>query len=151
MFEPLDKHHDRTAFDCGQDDINRYLQTMASQHAKRGISQTHVLADDSVIKAFYSLTVGGLDNHAKIISGYPNHIPTVVIGRIGVSKDYQGQGLAKMAIAHALHAIKQISHMAGVAVVTIHAKDEALARYYERLGFIRLVDSLTLFYPVSQI
>ena len=37
MFEPLDKHHNRTAFDCGQDDINRYLQIMASQHHKKGV------------------------------------------------------------------------------------------------------------------
>lgn len=29
--EPLAKHHDRKTFDCGNDDLNRYLQTMANQ------------------------------------------------------------------------------------------------------------------------
>ena len=46
MFNLLDKRHDRIAFDCGNDEINRYLQTMASQHAKKGITRTHVLTDE---------------------------------------------------------------------------------------------------------
>ncbi|WP_147287549.1 hypothetical protein [Moraxella caprae] len=34
QFELLDKHHNRQAFDCGNDEINRYLWQMASQHHK---------------------------------------------------------------------------------------------------------------------
>lgn len=58
----------------------------------------------------------------------------------------------KLVIAHAMQAIKQISKMARVAFVVIHAKNEQLAAYYKHLGFTRLLDdSLTLIYPVSQI
>lgn len=149
MFEPLDKHHDRTAFDCGQDDINRYLQTMASQHHKKGMTRVHVLADDSVIKAFYTLSNAHFDNTA--IKGYPKQIPIVIIGRIGVSKNYQGQGLSKHAIKNALERIKSVSIQSGVVFAMIDAKDEQLAQYYERLGFIRINGGLKLVYLVSQI
>lgn len=149
MFKILDKSHNRTAFNCGNDVINKYLQTMANQHAKKGISKTHVLADGEVIKAFYTLTGASLNNHQ--ISGYPSNIPCVIIGRIGVDERYQGQGLSKLAIAHALQVIKQISHDIGIAFAVIDAKDETLARYYQRLGFMRIHDSFRLVYPVNQI
>lgn len=54
MFEPLTKHHDQASFDCGNEPMNAYLKTMANQHAKKGISVTHILADNSTIKAFYT-------------------------------------------------------------------------------------------------
>lgn len=151
MFEPLAKHHDKQAFDCGNDDINRYLKMMASQHAKKGIARTHVLADGATIKAFYTLSTGLIDNSQKLINGYPHQIPCIIIGRIGVDSQYQGQGLSKIAIAHALQMIKQISRLAGVAFTVIDAKDEHLASYYERLGFVRINGGLKLVYPVSHI
>lgn len=43
--EALAKKHDRRAFDCGNDDLNRYLQTMANQQSKKRLSKTHVLID----------------------------------------------------------------------------------------------------------
>lgn len=148
--EQLAKHHDKKNFDCGNDEINRYLQTMASQHAKKGISQTHVLANDDTIRGFYTLSVINLDNQQGMIKGYPLFIPAVLIGRVGVALNEQGQGLANQLISHAMNQIKAISHIVGVAFVVIDAKTDKLADYYERLGFIRLLD-LRLVYPVGQI
>ncbi|MDH9218111.1 GNAT family N-acetyltransferase [Moraxella lacunata] len=107
------------------------------------------MADDSVIKAFYTLSNAHFDN--ATIKGYPKQIPIVIIGRIGVSKDYQGQGLSKHAIRNALERIKNISTQSGVAFAMIDAKDKQLAQYYERLGFIRINGGLKLAYLVSQI
>lgn len=90
MFEPLAKHHDKQAFDCGNDDINRYLKMMASQHAKKGVARTHALADGATIKAFYTLSTGLIDNSQKLINGYPHQIPCIIIGRIGVDSQYHG-------------------------------------------------------------
>ncbi len=150
MFNLLDKRHDRIAFDCGNDEINRYLQTMANQHAKKGITRTHVLTDGARIKAFYTLTATAFDNSQKHISGYPNEVPAIIIGRIGVDNHYQGQGLSKIAIAHALQTIKQASHEIGVAFVMIDAKNDELANYYERLGFVKITDNRLVF-PTSRI
>jgi hypothetical protein len=46
----------------------------------KGRTRVHVLADDSVIKAFYTLSNAHFDNTA--IKGYPKQIPIVIIGRI---------------------------------------------------------------------
>ena len=35
--------HDRQSFDCGEEDLNDFIQTKAQKHMKSGISQTMVL------------------------------------------------------------------------------------------------------------
>lgn len=122
---------------------------MASQHARKDISVTHILADGCVIKAFYTLSNAHFDNDG--FKNYPRQIPIVIIGRIGVDKRYQNQGLSKQIIKHALQTIKQISQLSGTAFAILDAKDEYLAQYYERLGFIRINGGLKLAYPVNQI
>ena len=39
--------HDCAGFDCGVPALNDYLRKFASQHRRRGVSQTYVLVDDS--------------------------------------------------------------------------------------------------------
>lgn len=151
LFEPLAKHHDKKAFDCGNVILNHYLQTMASQHAKKHIAQTHVLADGATIKAFYTLSNLHLNNEQGKIKGYPRLIPAILIGRIAVSIDYQGQGLSKIAIAHALAKIKQLAKDTGISFIIIDAKTDELASYYERLGFRRTDEPSRLILQMAKI
>lgn len=62
MFEILNKTHDKASFDCGNEPMNAYLKTMANQHAKKGMSVTHILADNGTIKAFYTLSNMHINN-----------------------------------------------------------------------------------------
>ena len=149
MFEILNKTHDKASFDCGNEPMNAYLKTMANQHAKKGISLTYVLSNADKICAFFSLTVDVLENHS--IKGYPNKIPVVLIGRIGVDKTMQGKGLANVMISEAMHQAKQVSQIVGVAFVVIDAKNERLATYYQNHGFLRMGNTLRLIYPINQI
>lgn len=151
MFEPLAKHHSKKAFDCGNVILNHYLQTMASQHAKKGISQTHVLADGATIKAFYTLSNLHIDNAHSKITGYPQQIPAILIGRMAVSVEYQGQGISKMILAHALAKIKRLATDTGISFVVIDAKTDDLADYYERLGFRRTDEPKRLLLQVAKI
>lgn len=136
VFERLNKSHDKESFDCNHHDINIYLKTIANQHIKKNIAQTHVLIDNnkpSTIIGFYTLSAIDVELSLK---GYPNKIPAMLIGRIGVDKFYQGQGFSKILLSHALNKIKILSLDAGIAFAIIDAKDDDLANYYKRLGFI---------------
>lgn len=148
MFEPLDKHHNRTAFDCGQDDINRYLQTMASQHHKKGVARLHVLADGKTIMGFYTLANISIELDLK---DYPRSTPAIMMGRMGVDNHHQGQGCSKVLPSHAIQSIKHISITTGVMVIVIDAKDERLAQYYEQFGFVPTANPLRLILNVRQI
>lgn len=150
MFEPLNQSHDRASFDCGNEPMNRYLKTMASQHAKKGISATHILADGATIKAFYTLSNTQIINDG-LIKGYPNDIPAILLGRIGIDKAYQGQGLLQVVLVDVFAKVKQFKQISGMAFIVIDAKTDQLFNYYQqKVGFLPLVGN-RLVYPINQI
>lgn len=151
-FELLTKSHDRQKFDSGNLAINQYLQKMANQHDKKGISKTHILTNNHKnIVGFYTLSNTSFDNREHWVKNYPNQIPAVLIGRMGVDLAFQGQSLSKKLLLSALKNVKKLSHTSGIAFAVIEAKDKKLAEYYQRIGFFRINDSLTLLYDMRNI
>lgn len=116
------------------------------------MAKVHILQDDDLtIAGFYTLSNSLLDNTELKIKGYPKNIPIVLIGKMGVDLNYQRQNLSKKLLLNALQTIKKISKMSGVCFAMIEAKDQALADYYERLGFVKIKGSLTLLYQIELI
>lgn len=152
-FELLSKKHDRTVFDCGNDAINRYFWQMANQHAKRGISRTHLLIGDGGILGFYTLSNTSIDNLDKSMKNYPERIPAILIGRLGIDKTAQGKGLSKILLSHAINKVKALSLDTGIAFIILNAKNEDLAHYYLSFGFEQLNqnDNLMLFLAIKDI
>ena len=58
-FEPLDKKkHNRAAFSCEHEPLNRYLREQASQEIKKSVAAVYVFTPDGkTIAGFYSLAV----------------------------------------------------------------------------------------------
>ncbi len=46
LIEPLTREHDRKAFDCGDEEVNRFLREKALQDQERDLSRTMVLIDE---------------------------------------------------------------------------------------------------------
>lgn len=138
--EPLSAIHNRKDFNCGNKELNVFLQQFAMQHSKRGIAKTHVLIDTNIpetILGFYTLSALHIDHSAFPLKGYPRHlfIPAMLIGRLAVDFRYQKQGYSKYLLASALKTVAKLSLDAGIACIIIDAKTDELAHYYERLGF----------------
>ena len=54
----LEREHNRSGFDCGNNALNSYLKNIARQYLNKGISRTFVIFDDqspNVILGFYTL------------------------------------------------------------------------------------------------
>lgn len=159
MIELLANHHDKKSFDCGNVDLNRYLQQYANQHAKKGLSKTHVLTatnNPNQILGFYSLTVQSFQNekYGLPVTGYPCQleIPCVLIGRLGVDNTAKGKGISTQLIRHALLSVKTIAQLAGVAFVVVEPKTHDLIEFYKRLGFVSsLYDPLFMVLPVKKL
>ncbi len=106
-FIELDKkHHDRASFDCGEDELNQFIQQYAAKHMEAGISRTLVLPTFNPlpegrypIRAFYTIAPSTLCREtlpaamAKKLPHYP--IPVFLIAQLAVHKEYQGRGLGK--------------------------------------------------------
>lgn len=155
--EVLQAHHQKKSFNCGQDDLNKFIKQYASQHQKSGTSKTYVAIDgDTRVIGFYCLssTSIGFDvvdaALTKRLPRYP--LPCVVVGRFAVDQTVQRQGIGKVLLAHALKQVSKVAQIIGVNFVVIHAKDQKAMEFYQRFGFISLTTNpLTLLYPVSEI
>lgn len=142
--ERLEKRHDRTAFDCGAASLNNYLQHLASQHARKGISKTYVAVPpgDCRVHGFYSLAAGRLlltDLPESVRNRLPSYpIPTVHLGQLGVDRTAQGQGLGEALLFDALRRSTRVGDELGIYAVTVDAIDERAKAFYLKYGFVAI-------------
>lgn len=138
--EKLQRGHPVDGFDCGQEDLNRFLIRYALQGQQAGASQTYLALDGERVVGFYSLVVGQVDYDEapeRVTKGLARHpVPIMLLARLAVSLDHQGRklgaGLLKDAMQRTLHA----ADIAGIRALVTHAKDDAARRFYERFDFV---------------
>jgi len=139
QFERLDpKHHNRKAFDCGVTALNQYLQHIANQDQKRGLTRVYVLAEQTTIIGYYSICAHSVPTdqllaHRKL--GTYQEAPFLLLGRLAVDKRYQGQGYGDALIFHAFSITKDAAEKIGTLGIIVDAKDEKAACFYEKFGF----------------
>jgi predicted GNAT family N-acyltransferase len=156
--EELDsKRHDRIGFDCGNEILNRYLKSLATQHRQKGIASTFVLIDSDQpthILGYYTLSAATLslakltDADRKGLPTYP--VPAVRIGRLAGSLGARGQGLGELLLQNAIKRIMQARSTIGVYAVVAEAKDSAAEAFYRKYGF-RMCDATSrqLYLPLG--
>jgi predicted GNAT family N-acyltransferase len=156
--EPLNDHHDRAAFSCGDDDLDRYLQKQAGQDVKKRVAAVFVASvDGKTIAGFYTLSAHMLHLNdvpmeaAKKLPKYPN-VPATLLGRLARSKNLPKQGLGEFLLMDALRKALDGSRTIASAAVVVDAKSEAAREFYEDYDFIRLPQQpMRLYYPMHTI
>jgi len=154
LFELLDpKRHNRKDFDCGVQELNLYLQQIANQDQKRGLSKTYLLADDVNIIGYYSLTAHSVSREnlpPHMPMGSYKDIPFLLLGRLAVDKRFQGQGYGDAMMYHAFKITKETAEKIGIIGMIVDAKNEKAASFYEGFGFSRIEGSKNrLVMPIS--
>lgn len=152
---PLDGSHDRNLFDCGEPALNVYLRNYALQNQKKGIVRNYVTtrAADNIVVAYYSLVFATIEQKrlpSKLVKGLGKYdIPVMLLARLAVDHREQGQGLGKALLKDAILRTMQAAEIAGLKLLLVHAKDESAAEFYQKYGFVPVVDDpLKLFLPV---
>jgi len=153
MIELLDKKHNRNDFDCGKELLNNYLKNQAGQDIKRKLSACFVLAEKETnnIQGYYTLS-----NNSIPLSSLPEHIkkklpnsydsiPTTLVGRLAIDKNYQGKGFGKILLIDALKRSYEISKEIGSFAVVADPIDKEAELFYEKHDFIKLPDSEKMF------
>ena len=152
----LKKNHDRAEFDCGTDELNKYLRRTARQHLDKGMSRTFALIDDNrPTKIIGYYTFGACEIHVeklprKYSKKYPPKAPAAKLARLAVSKNKQRQGFGRHMMVNAIERIISVSKNLGIIGFFVDAKNAKAKSYYEQFGFIPLPDNpLELFLPVA--
>ncbi len=157
--EPVSKHHDRDAFDCGDPALNTFLSRHARQsHAHGGAKSFLAVRDDnpSIILGYYSVCPASVEfarTPAVVKRGLARYdVPVFRLCRLAVDRFIQSKGLGgQLLVSAGQRCIKAAQDVGGVALL-IDAKNDDAARWYAGYGAIPLRDNpLALVLPLSTI
>lgn len=157
-FHSLDRSFDRDHFDCGSIELNAFLKSRARQNQTAGFNRTFVATDSNtdskLVLGFYSLSMGEVDLSSlpmELIQKLPKHpVPVARMGRLAVDRNAQGRGLGKFLLVDAMKRVQNAAASVGVYALLVDAKDDTAKAFYQKYGFVELLDlPLTLFLPVA--
>jgi len=139
MIRKLEKDDLVDMFDCGQQDLNRFLQRFAWENQKANSAQTYVAFSGSALVGYYSLSAGSAsytDAPERIAKGLARHpIPTMVLARLAIDSRFQGQGLGSGMLKDAFLNTLRAADIAGIRAIVVHAKDGTALQWYSRFDF----------------
>ena len=157
--EPINKTHDRDAFDCGEDALNDFLRRYARKSHELGGAKTFLAindADNTTILGFYSLSPASVA-YARtpeiVRRGLARHdVPGFRLARLAVDRRVQGQGLGgQLLLTAGRRCLRAAAEVGGIALV-IDAKNDRVAAWYAGYGAVPLLDApLTLLLPLTTI
>lgn len=126
-------------FDCGREELNRFLKKFALANQAANAAQTYVTCRGSRIVGYYSLAVGSVqpeESSQRVVKGLARHpVPVMILARLAVDRSEQGTGIGKALLKDALLRTAQAADIAGIRALVVHAKDENARRWYEQFDF----------------
>ncbi len=156
---PLDSTHDKTSFSCGKEMLDNYFLKQAKQDVKRKLSACFVAIDidSNKIKGYYTLSSNSIPNELipdffkKNLPNSYSAIPTILLGRLAIDKEFQGKGFGAMLLIDALKRCFEISDSVGAFAVIVDPLDDAEEEFYLKYGFIKLPDSGKMFLAMKTV
>jgi len=155
VIAPLSADHERLAFSCGHEALDRYLQNQASQDIRRRIANCYVASpgNTNTVAAYYTLSSASVplidlpEDQAKRLPRYPV-VPAALVGRLAVDRRYRGSGLGAALLFDAIARAARAD--AAVYAVIVDAKDESASGFYRHHGFVPFAGRPTsLFLPIA--
>jgi GNAT superfamily N-acetyltransferase len=137
--EKLRREHLLDRFDCGKEDLNRFLirQAWNNQHAHS--AQTYVLVKDLRVLGYYSLAAGSVSHDEateRVKKGLARHpIPVILLARLAVDVSIRGKGVGSALLKDALLRTAQAAETIGARALLVHAKDDKARAFYEHFAF----------------
>jgi GNAT superfamily N-acetyltransferase len=156
---PLRKAHDRKSFDCGNEDLNRYLREQARQDAEKRVAAPFVLTQPGslAVLGFYTLSSSIIPveelppNLMKQLPRY-GQLPVTLLGRLAVDRSFGGQGVGEFLLVDALRRSLEAAHQIAAMAVIVDAKDKRAESFYRHFDFQPFQKMpLRLFLPMWQI
>jgi predicted GNAT family N-acyltransferase len=151
-FERLSEQHDRAAFSCGNEGLDKYFKgDPIRQDVSRRTTNAFVLTPDGrFVAGFYTLSpisILSVDLPPGIAKKLPERpIGATLIGRMARDLSVRGQGIGEMLLMDALYKAWQASKLVSCWAVVVDAKEGArdFYRRYEFIPFATKPDRLFL-------
>jgi GNAT superfamily N-acetyltransferase len=132
--------HDVSLFDCGNDELNRFLQRHALNNQRNQSARTYVaLRSEARVVAYYTLAAASAEFDfvpARIAKGLAHHpIPLTLLARLGVDLTEQGAGIGAGLLKDAIRRFLQAQTIIAARAMVVHAKGDRASAFYRHFGF----------------
>jgi GNAT superfamily N-acetyltransferase len=154
LVEKLHPDHDLSAFECGLESVDEWLQTKAMPN--RSLVGTHLcVSESSDVVAFFALKTiivptEGMSSRLRAGSS-EGQSTGILLCQMGLAKSLQanghGKALLRLAVTEALEAHRR----SPVQLFVVDAENEDLVRFYEKPGLQRIPNSLRLLAPMKSL
>jgi GNAT superfamily N-acetyltransferase len=138
--EKLQQTHQTDVFDCGQDNLNRYLKRYALMSQRADGAQTYVGISGTEIIGYFTLVVGHVDYEEapdRLVKGLSrNAVPVMLLARLATDLAWQGKGVGAGLLRNAMQRTVQAADIAGIRAFLVHAKDDTAKAFYEHFNFL---------------
>ena len=150
---PIAGYHNFDEFKCGVSLLDNWLKKRARSNERSRASRTYVLCDGDKVIGYYALASGSLANKmapGKIKRNMPDPIPIMVLGRLAIDQEYQGNKLGDALLREAILRVLQAANIAGSKAILAHAISAEAKKFYIDRGFIvSPFEPMTLVLPLA--
>jgi GNAT superfamily N-acetyltransferase len=151
--EPLADGHDLDAFTCGHPSLDTWLREHARNATRQG-TRTYVFLEDRSdrVVGYFSIAphlIERDDAPRRIGRGAPHRIPTLLLAKLALHDELQGQSLGADLLVHALTIIVTAARSAGGRLIVVDAIDDRAASFYRAHDFQPTPDERRLIMKLS--
>jgi GNAT superfamily N-acetyltransferase len=135
---PLAEHHELDEFSSGEASLDDWLKKRARANHAGGASRVFVTCEGNRVAGYYSLSSSSVIH--EIVPGHfrrnmPDPIPTVLLGRLAIDKEWQGQGIGRSLFRDAAIRVSQAAEAIGVRGIVVHAISDEARKFWKAIGF----------------
>ncbi|MGL1890918.1 MAG: GNAT family N-acetyltransferase [Spirochaetaceae bacterium] len=156
---PVSKKLKLKDFNCGINELNKYLSQFSIPNDKKNIGKTFVaiLKDNiDILVGYYTVSMAQVyfkelpDEMKKGLPKYP--VPAMRIGKLAVDEKYHGKNIGAYLLRDSFIRAIRISIDVDIKFIIVDALNEKAKDFYLRYGFIALEDNpLTLVISIDTI
>lgn len=147
--------HDAGAFDSSEPTLDGWLRQHAANEDWRDHSRISVWIDNAGrVVGYYALSAHRIAREElpmKLGRGGPREAPAILIGKLALDRTLRGTGVGVVLLADALDRCVNAAAIASAKFAVANALHEAVAVWYERVGFVRVPESLVLVRSIRNI
>ena len=150
----LTRSDNRTGFDSGAPELDEWLTKYARQNQAANSATTYVVTDEDRVVGYYAIAMSAvavLELPGSMRRSMPQQVPCILLARLAVDQEYNGQGLGAWLLRDALLRSLTLSRSIGAVCILVHCRDETARQFYLHNGnFLSSpVDDLHLMLPIK--
>jgi len=133
--------HIVSAFNCGEEVLNLWLQKRAFPAAAERTAVTFVVCRGKKVVGFYSLAASSIshsDCSSDLRRNSPDPVPAILLARLGVDISERGKGIGQDLVQDAALRVLRTAKNVAARTLIVHALNTKVAAFYKKLGFVEL-------------